>query len=260
MKPALKKTFSAILIALASLVIVIGIASLAMAQGGMRLLSGNSDTAIPTLGSTELAASTESAASTKSAAGAASTPLSGITATPPESAGPATSTPLTRSTPKDWVPIVVQPNQTLDDIASQYKTSPDALLQGNSLKDRTIQAGMILYVPLTASTTPTSQGTTTQCGVPAGWVYYYVQPGNTLYGIATAFGISVDQLMYANCLSASTIYIGQALYVPNVPPYFSNPGQPLQPMWTPAPTDITFPMLLTPQTPMLPTGIPFPAP
>jgi LysM repeat protein len=253
MKPALKKTFSAILIALASLVIVIGIASLALVQGGKRLLPGNSDTTVPTLGPTELAASTESAA------GGASTPFSGITATPAESAGSATSSPLGRSAPKDWVPIVVQPNQTLEDIASQFNTTSDALQQGNSLKDKTIQAGMILYVPLTASTTPTSQGTTTQCGVPAGWVYYYVQPGDTLYGIATAFGISVNQLMYANCLSTTTIYIGQALYVPNVPPYFGNPG-PILPPLTPVPTWITFPMLLTPQTPMLPTGIPFPLP
>ena len=246
MKPALKKTFSAILIAFASLVIVIGIASLAMVMGGKRLLPGASSTAVPSLGPTE-------------SAGATSTPLSGITATPAGSAGSATSSPLTRSAPKDWVPIVVQPNQTLDDLASQYKTSPDALQQGNSLKDKIIQAGMILYVPLTTSTTPTSEGTTTQCGVPAGWVYYYVQPGDTLYGIATAFGISVNQLMNANCLNASTIYIGQALYVPNVQPYYGNPGQPL-PIMTPVPTWITFPMLLTPQTPMLPTGIPFPLP
>ena len=250
MKPALKKTFSAILIALASLVIVIGIASLAMVQGGKRLLPGNSDTAVPTLGPTELAASTESAALT---------PLAGLTPTPTESSGAATSSPLAGSAPKDWVPIVVQPNQTLDDIASQYKTSAEALQAGNSLKDRTIQAGMILFVPLTASITPTSQGTTTQCGVPGGWVYYYVQPGDTLYGIATAFGISVNQLMYANCLNASTIYVGQSLYVPNVQPNFGNPGQPL-PIMTPVPTWITFPMLLTPKTPMLPTGIPFPLP
>ena len=50
MKPALKKTFSAIMIALASLVIVIGIASLAMVQDGTSILPGQDDaTATPTL-------------------------------------------------------------------------------------------------------------------------------------------------------------------------------------------------------------------
>jgi hypothetical protein len=48
MKPALKKTFSAIIIALASLVIVIGIASLAMVQDGTGILSGQDD-ALPLL-------------------------------------------------------------------------------------------------------------------------------------------------------------------------------------------------------------------
>jgi LysM repeat protein len=155
------------------------------------------------------------------------------------------------------MPIIVMPGQTLEEIAVQYNTTPEALQEGNCLTDTNIQQETIIFVPF--PTAKVSQGGA-QCGAPAGWVIYYVQPGDTLYGIATAYGISTRQLMYANCLQSENIMVGQALYVPNVPPYFGNPGQPLPPMWTPAPTDITFPMLLTPQTPMLPTGIPFPAP
>jgi len=64
----------------------------------------------------------------------------------------------------------------------------------------------------------------------------------------------------ANCLQSTAIYTGQSLYVPNVPPNYVNPGVPLPPYFTPTPTYITIPSLLTPQTPMLPTGIPFPPP
>jgi LysM repeat protein len=243
MKPALRKTFSAILIALASLVIVIGIISLAMVQGGKRLLPGSADTETPTLIPTEpgLSAITETPDSNQATSETQSATLP--------------SSQVTCISPRGWMPIIVMPGQTLEKIAALYNTSPELLKKGNCLKDNSIQAGIIIFIP--ASPVQETQSRA-QCGPPAGWVIYIVQSGDTLYGIATAYGTTVNQLKYANCLKNDNIYVGQRLYVPNVPPNIVNPGLPLPPLWTPTPTYLTIPMLLTPQTPMLPTGIPFP--
>ena len=241
MKPALKKTFSAILIALASLVIVIGITSLAMVQGGKKLIVVKADTATFTLAPTELPADVS----------VVSTPVPEITSVQTHQ----TPSP-TCDIPKDWMPIIVMPGQILEDIASQYKTTVEALMEGNCLEGTTVQEQTIIFVPF--PTTAQTVLNTAQCGAPAGWVYYYVQPGDTLNRIAAAFGISVNQLMYANCLNSSNIYVGQALYVPNVPPYSVYP---IQPIFVPTPTPwVTIPDLLTPEVPYLPTGIPFPPP
>jgi len=230
MKPALKKTFSAILIALASLVIVIGIASLAMVQDGINILPRSDDaSATPTL----VSDSTKPTDTTGPVDSAQS-------ATPPST--------YTCATPEGWMPIIIMPDQTLDDIASMYKTSPEMLQEGNCLEGDEILAGTILFVPMTAQTSQSSA----PCGPPAGWVIYYVQPGDTLYGIAAMFGTSANQLINANCLSRTTLYVGQRLYVP---PYHVYPIQPIVPAATPW---ITIPELLTPEIPYLPTGIPFP--
>jgi LysM repeat protein len=70
----------------------------------------------------------------------------------------------------------------------------------------------VIYVPPTLAATPIP------CtGAPAGWVIYIVQPGDTLYHIASLYRITVDQLMTANCLTGTVIYTGQSMYVPNVP-------------------------------------------
>jgi LysM repeat protein len=245
MKPALKKTFSAIIIALASLVIVIGIASLAMVQDGTSLLPGQDDaSATPTLAIiTEVSGLDGSGGSTGSTK---------PTITPESSMGDQTATPptvISCETPEGWMPIIVMPDQTLEEIAAQYGTTPEMLQEGNCLQDSTIQAGSLVFVPMSVQSSQSSA----PCGPPAGWVIYYVQPGDTLYGIATMFGVSVNQLVNANCLNSTYVYSGQRLYVP---PYYAYP---VQPIVQPTPW-ITIPDLLTPEVPYLPTGIPFPPP
>ena len=48
--------------------------------------------------------------------------------------------------------------------------------------------------------------------------YYTVKSGDTLYGIANKYGISVDELKAANNLSNNTLTIGSVLIIPNVEP------------------------------------------
>jgi LysM repeat protein len=67
--------------------------------------------------------------------------------------------------------------------------------------------------------TLTTAPTVAACNPRANWPVYTVQQGDTLFGIALRVGSSVDDLTAANCLAnASTIYTGQRLYVPSVPP------------------------------------------
>lgn len=46
--------------------------------------------------------------------------------------------------------------------------------------------------------------------------YYTVKKGDTLYGIARQFGISVDELKVANNLTTNTLRVGQTLVIPEI--------------------------------------------
>jgi len=60
---------------------------------------------------------------------------------------------------------------------------------------------------------------------------YIVQPGDTLFSIASRFGVTVDAILRANNLtSANYIYLGQSLIIP------IGGGYPYPPYPTPTPT------------------------
>lgn len=90
------------------------------------------------------------------------------------------------------------------------------------------------------------------CTPPEGWVIYTVWAGDTLAGIAISHGITVAEIVNANCLDETTdIFVGQRLYVP-----FIKPSQPLQKTNPPLPAP-TFPPPAPPTNPPpLPTSIP----
>jgi LysM repeat protein len=51
-------------------------------------------------------------------------------------------------------------------------------------------------------------------------VYYNVQPGDTLYSIASRFGTTVQAIMQANNLTSPFVYVGQRLFIPVAPPQY----------------------------------------
>ncbi len=116
--------------------------------------------------------------------------------------------------PNGWVQIVVGVNDTIYILAQRYKTSEDALKNGNCLPSYELQAGRLLYVPPIVATAPPIV-----CGPPSSWVRaYVVQPGDNLFRISLLYRTSIQQLQAANCMGSSiTIYVGQRLWVPNVP-------------------------------------------
>jgi len=116
---------------------------------------------------------------------------------------------------------VVQPGETLRSIAELYGITVDVLAASNNIVDvNAIYVGEILTIgspvlpasevaPLPPNESPPSS------------LIYIVQPGETLFRIATQHGLTVNELAQANSLSDPTlIYAGQQLVIPvvEVPP------------------------------------------
>lgn len=114
--------------------------------------------------------------------------------------------------PSGWSPIVIQAGDTLDSLALLYNAITEALFKANCLLTEALITGSILYVPGIPPTEPPIH-----CGPPSSWIFYTVQPGDTLFRIGLNFGVSVADLQFANCLGNSIlIRAGQRIFVPNV--------------------------------------------
>lgn len=187
---------------------------------------------------------------TRTAGGATSTPEgAGPTPTSTRTAAPS-QTPSAACTPApNWTPLRIAAGETWEVLARRYGISTAALRAGNCHDDTPLTPGEILYVPPLANATTTPAGSAIPCGAPAGWSLYIVRPGDTLSGLAFRCGVSVDAVMHANCLSGQTIYVGQRLYLPCVPPAWPTaPAYPTvqPPAWTPWPTFTPIPVYPTP--------------
>lgn len=140
--------------------------------------------------------------------------------------------------PSGWILVTVGAGDTVYSIAQRYKTSAENLSAANCLTAVDVPAGSTLYVP------PVPTVTVIPCGPPAGWVKnYIVQPGDTLFRIAISYNITYPQLQRGNCMGSSTIiYIGQRLWVPNIPTRTPIPGVTIIPTF---PTDTPLPTVTT---------------
>jgi LysM repeat protein len=154
------------------------------------------------------------------------------------------------------VVYVVQRGDTLSSLARQTGITTAALMQVNCLSTSAIYAGQRLYLPSHPSPTLPYR-----CGPPLDWIIYYVQPGETLFSLARYFGISVEEIRLANCLTGYTIYVGQPLYLPPLPPMpvpTFTPTSTLMPTAAPAPTAPPAPPPTDTPVPPTPTFTPLP--
>ncbi len=104
----------------------------------------------------------------------------------------------------------VVPGNTLSGLARYYGTTVQAIMQANGLSSTTIYVGQVLYIP-TGGGSGGGGGGGGSCSQ-----YYYVQPGDTLSGIARWFGVSVSALAQCNGITnPSRIYVGQRLCIPS---------------------------------------------
>lgn len=96
---------------------------------------------------------------------------------------------------------LVRPGESLYIIARRYGVSVEALKAANGLSGNYIEAGQRLVIP--------------SGGGAGGNGYHTVQPGETLYLVATRYGTTVEALKYANGLQSNVIYAGQQLRLPS---------------------------------------------
>lgn len=140
--------------------------------------------------------------------------------------------------PSGWQRILTTTSDTIYSLAQRYKTTAENLGSANCLSSFDVPAGFALYVP------PVPTVTVIPCGPPAGYVRrHVVQPGDNLFRIALSYGITYPQLQRANCMgSSTTIYAGQLLWVPNIPTRTPVPGVTIIPTFrtaTPSNTPVT---------------------
>jgi murein DD-endopeptidase MepM/ murein hydrolase activator NlpD len=122
--------------------------------------------------------------------------------------------------PVEAVTHIVQPGETLRSIAESYGTTVETLVALNNIANaNTIYVGQVLTItPAAAAAAPTSEPVSVEAA-PVTAMVYVVQPGETLFRIATRFGLTVNDLVTANSISdPSVIYVGQQLIIPGFEP------------------------------------------
>jgi len=100
---------------------------------------------------------------------------------------------------------VVQPGDTLFLISRQFGTTVQALMSANNLTTTALYVGQRLRIPGGPGAARSGTSRVRE---------YVVQPGDTLWAIATAHGVSVSAIVSANSLMSDDIYPGQVLRIP----------------------------------------------
>lgn len=93
-------------------------------------------------------------------------------------------------------------------IARKFGVTVQALRDANNLTSDVLSVGQVLRIP----------GSNEDNGnvPPSGNVTYNVQRGDSLWSIASRYGISVNDLRQANNLTSDTLSVGQVLIIPGV--------------------------------------------
>ena len=101
---------------------------------------------------------------------------------------------------------VVQPGESLGQIAAEYGVDPVALADANNITNgNLIRVGQRLVIP----------GVTARDALEARGERHIVQSGESLSMIAAQYGVSVEAIMAANSLDdPNTIVVGQELLIP----------------------------------------------
>ncbi len=95
----------------------------------------------------------------------------------------------------------VKSGDTLYSIAGKHGITVDSLKTANNLTSNNLKIGQKLIIP--SSSTPNNS------------VTYIVKSGDTLYGIASNYGVSVEELKKENNLDTNLLQVGQKLVIPS---------------------------------------------
>ncbi|TAK15477.1 MAG: LysM peptidoglycan-binding domain-containing protein, partial [Acidobacteria bacterium] len=120
-----------------------------------------------------------------------------------------------------FVSHTVKGGETMASIARRYKTTTTELAEMNQVRRTArLRPGQKLYVPgaitgpsarTSAATAPTA--TASSAKSDGDTVVYRVKPGDTLFGIARQFDVTIDEIKRWNNLTGSAIGIGDRLTI-----------------------------------------------
>ncbi len=138
------------------------------------------------------------------------TAIASLAVITPSTPTPTATFPPCGTPPAGWITYLVQPGDTLSQLAQWAGVSVDILARGNCLSSTDLRAGQRLYLP----SPPTSESCERH---PVGWVSHTVQIGETLSELADRVNITVSQAQEANCLPGTALQAGQIIYLPALP-------------------------------------------
>ena len=170
----------------------------------------------------------------------AATPSITVTVETPEPT--ATATPTVEPTlipgmvgqcapPDGWVPYSVRRGDTLFSLSLGHGAGVEAIKIANCLSSDVIIPGDVIYLPTAPLPTPPPRHCS---GPPLDWVLYTVQPGDTMFSLARSRGVTVYDVLLANCRESVYLYAGTPLYLPP-----SAPGPSPMPGSTPVSPPVT---------------------
>jgi len=133
-------------------------------------------------------------------------------------AGTMAATALLGSLPVSAAPQhTIMVGETLTSIAATYGVTIDAIAEANGIANvDLIYAGQQLIIPPAADDTAQPVAAPMAASEPAPTETYTIQPGDTLWSIAVARGLTVDAILAANpaIADANRIYAGHTLTLP----------------------------------------------
>ena len=103
--------------------------------------------------------------------------------------------------------------ESIYDIAAKLGVSKDYIIKNNPNAADGIESGMTLYFPI-ENNGKAPQQAVSQPAQAASSAVHVVEEGETLYGLAKRYGVTVDELIAANPGSDNGIKIGQKLNIP----------------------------------------------
>jgi LysM repeat protein len=114
---------------------------------------------------------------------------------------------LCGTVPPGWQVYVVRTGDTLSQLSRTTGASIEEIVTANCIDMNAFYSGMHIYLPKRPPVPNI-------CNPRSDWQPYTVQPGDTLFSLAKSQGVTVQEVMKANCLASERIFYGYEILLP----------------------------------------------